>query len=323
MDKFHPPIGVQLFNRLETANTLLNALKIQDIDLDEESIYFVIDGYKGSKNERDLIPDCTDKIAELVGEKFPASTIVKIDRNLGIGRTHHILQALVYESNSMAKWAIFLEEDSIPEPGYLRFMSEFVEILQPYESIVKGSTSQYLNYRETAGISQYSLYAGRGTKAFAERAEWFWERKIPYENALAILIDKSVTEIDKYVRLAKMGYMMENLQKDDLLDRMVVNARKIHLVLPNRLITDIGSDGESGFVEATNFDKLNSDTFKALETLSLALEEKLPEIYVQHDQYLTRNLALIFEYFLLFKNSSPKRIRLVARILDIIRRWRP
>jgi hypothetical protein len=193
------------------------------------------------------------------------------------------------------EWGIFIEEDSILKENYLEAMSQLISTVESNTQVVKVSTFQLLNYRELTTVSPGKAYAGRGTKAYAERASWFEDRSPLYETALEIMLDIKTSEITKFVELARLGLFMEYLQKDDLLDRILISKGKIHLVYPLNLVTDIGQIGNTGFIE-NEFSGLDAKiNFETPEKISRITESQLSDILLQQNMFVTENFTRIFE----------------------------
>ena len=72
---FQYPINVICFNRPSYLSKLLDSLKKQTIELQDELIFFWVDGFAGSKDEYLGKEDKTQEIAPLIYEYFPHSQI--------------------------------------------------------------------------------------------------------------------------------------------------------------------------------------------------------------------------------------------------------
>lgn len=308
------PIGVQLFNRPEFAQQLLQSLRSQNLEISPQNLVVLIDGYRGSLDEKHGINDSTNKVREIVDTYCPNSTIISLDKNLGIGRSHELLQGTVFNQHQDKEWAIFLEEDSLPAKDYLDVISQLISAVGSNRKIVKVSTFQILNYREVIAPTESKVYAGRGTKAYAERASWFNERKESYLAALNLMLSEDLSKLSKFVELAKLGIFMENLQKDDLLDRLIILNEKIHLTYPTDSIKDIGITGSSGFVEEEY--NLHA-TVLPLEFRQIS-EFEISEILEQQDKFITTNFARIFSGYLLAKNSCSLRAIVVEKLKKLL-----
>jgi len=307
MAAFEIPVGIQLYNRPEVANKVLLALKNQSVELDQKNLFIVVDGFNSDHSNQSVHENRTDQVYAIAKKHFPNANLVKLETNLGIGRTLNLLQKTIFSEPKDVKWAIFLEEDSLISEDYCEFMSKFISLVDHFTQIVKISTFQILNYRTLNTITEGKLFAGRGTKAYAERASWYKERAELFENTLDILEDTKISTNAKYVKFAQLGLMMEFLQKDDLLDRILISKNKVHLTLPNNLVVDIGQIGSSGFTEAKFEMGKTKNDFKTLENLYKTLEIQIPDVISQQQQFIYSNLQIIFDGYLTSKNGNRKR----------------
>ncbi len=292
----HFPIGIQLFNRLDYSIALMESLSQQTIEVNPDRIHFFIDGYKNSKMHLSGSSDLTGLIADVTQDFFPGSTVHTFDSNLGIGRLHHLMQKFLFEKYPQDNWCIFLEEDCLLQKDYLDFINHFASVVDPYPSIAKIGTFQLLNYRETFVIEEGKIFPGRGTKAFAEKSQWFKERLELTEMALQILTNSNFSDGKKYFKLAKLGMLMEFLQKDDLLDRIILSCNKLHVVLPNNLVRDDGIIGNQGFTEKP-FDIDNSmNNLHTLTNLKPPIDNQITEVLEAKEVFVLSNLKRILKH---------------------------
>jgi len=296
MNDKHFPIGIQLFNRLDRSVELIKSLKQQTIEINPNRINFFIDGYKYSKMQLSGSPDLTGLIAKVTQDFFPGSSVSTFNSNLGIGKLHHLMQKLLFMKYPDDEWCIFLEEDCILQEDYLAFINQFASIVDPHPSITKIGTFQLLNYREAFIIEEGKIALGRGTKAFAEKSHGFKERLELTEMTMEIFTNTNFSDEKKRFKLAKLGIFMEFLQKDDLIDRIIISMNKYHIILPNNMVRDNGIIGNMGFTEKP-FNINNSiNSIHTLTHLNQNISDQISKVFAQKYKFMLFNLKRILTH---------------------------
>lgn len=246
------PIGIRLFNRPDCAQALLDSLKQQTIAFDATKLYVIIDGHSGSKDEQRGRPDRTSEVADLIAASFPGAHIELCRTNLGIAQTTFNLQSRVF-SREDAQWAIFLEEDIILEPGYLEALHHMIELADEVPEVVKVAANQpNLNYLDIPpSPDRHNFYLAQGTKAFAERGSFFFERKHLTKIYLQTFNGRQYSDRDEaevFATMAEHGVFTKMGNNDVVHDRITFALKRLHITSPRSLLRDVGTEGETNFV---------------------------------------------------------------------------
>jgi hypothetical protein len=257
---FNYPVGVQLFNRPDYARRLLISIKTQSCPVDMGRLFIFIDGFSGSVYQKRGLSDQTVEVESLAQEIFPDATIVKFIENRGIADVQYQLQEMAFSSTET--WAAFFEEDIVLEPTYLQELSELINIVDDCESVSKVACFQMLG-QSNLPRGYDGFYNGHGTKAFAERKNFFLD-KSPMMKAFIALEKRSdipkhyptkksdlIKDSTRLAHLANpnaLGTLMRSFNKDLAIDHFLHLSGKLHVVTKPNLATDIGIDGVHSYV---------------------------------------------------------------------------
>jgi hypothetical protein len=173
---FEHPIGIQLFNRPEYVIELVHSLHHQSVKINQENLFFFIDGFQHSVYESMGQEDKTEEVKRIINEVFPSANVYKQRLNLGIARLHNLMQEKVFLSGS--PWGVFFEEDIVLHPDYLKQIALMIEMVDDNHEVAKLSCFQVIPslLHLPRGLDGY--YPGRGTQAFAERRSFFEKKQL-------------------------------------------------------------------------------------------------------------------------------------------------
>jgi len=255
MQKHDPgtwPIGIRLFNRPEHAERLLNSLKLQSTDLSATPMFVRIDGYQGSLDQEAGRPDRTLEVFNLAKRYFPHAQVHRHERNHGIAEVNFALQNDTF-SDSSAEWSLFFEEDIVLDETYVEGLHHMIHLAHDIEEVVKVAIGQLnLGYiLVPAEKTRSQFYLGQGTKAFAERRSFFFERKHLTEIYLRTIAGRQYSDRDEsevFAALAENGIFTIMGNNDVVHDRITAAMRRLHITSPESLFTDVGVEGETNFV---------------------------------------------------------------------------
>jgi len=278
------PIGVRLFNRPDYAEQLLSSLKKQTLEISDQSLHFIIDGYLGSLDELRGRPDHTQRVANLISTYFPEARIEQCATNLGIAQTTFILQSQVF-SLPNAEWAIFLEEDIVLAPEYIEALHHMITLADDVSEVVKVAANQInLNYIQMPPKSdRRNFYLGQGTQAFAERREFFDKRKSLTEIYLSVISGRQYSDRDEsevFATLAEHGVFTIMGNNDAVHDRITMALHGLHVVTSQKLLTDIGVAGETSYSYPA-IPLPDTETSKVLETTKSDLLDALEHLKME------------------------------------------
>lgn len=309
---FKYPIGVQLFNRPKYAERLLLSLSKQSSNVNQNRLHIFIDGYSGSSYEINGTADRTTEIETLAREIFPESKIVKFETNQGVARLHQYLQSTVF--SAATNWATFFEEDIELEPSHLQEIENLIEIVDDFDEVVKVACFQSAPAGGVLSRGVAGFYKGIGTKAYAERQNFFETKSNMIEEFLRIEslpnlrkypATKGTTMVKDSVRIAllsnpnALGVPIRSFNKDLAIDAYLYKIGKLHVVTKPNLASDIGIDGMHGYVTpAIDADGIMEFPGLDIQTRKKQFEESIPLIRRDFDEYyFTENKLLMEGYF--------------------------
>jgi hypothetical protein len=232
-------------------------------------------------------------VRDLVEQYLPGAQIIHPDINVGLAKALFTLQETSYQLPN-AEWGIFLEDDLVLESNYLEVLEHFIELSDAEPEVVKVSACQvhtgYLTHPPV--IKNRSLFLGEGTKAVAERATFFEQRRPIMESYIEALAGSSYRHRDRakvFASLAQHGIFRVMGNNDGVLDQCVAYFKKIHVTFERDLLDDIGVVGESNFVMPAVKVASASEATNPLAVTSADLQHALPilrsEILTIQNQY--------------------------------------
>ena len=284
METLQWPIGIRLFNRPDYAEKLFQSLINQSLKIDGSLIYCIIDGFIGSKAEKNNQQDRTNQVEQLVKRYFPSATILKQEKNVGLAESLHILQSRIFETHD-TEWALFFEDDLLLDLDYLQQINHLIRIATPAEDVVKVGVFQlrtgYVKVPPASGRKDFFL--GEGTKACAERRSYFYQRKELTEKYLNALSGRQYSDRDHvriYTEMAMQGVFAFVTYNDAIHDRIAAYFHKLHVVTSLSFAQDIGTKGENNLrhprvkLPHSNADQLLSYTSDEFQNMLPALREE-------------------------------------------------
>ena len=248
---FKYPVGVQLFNRPEYAKRVLTSLKTQNLAINQDKLFIFIDGFSNSIYESRKKTNFTAQVEAISRDLFPLANIRIFSSNRGIAELHNLMQ---YEVFSVANdWAAFFEEDIVLDSSHLAELSQLIEICNDQKDIVKVSCFQILEELAHLPRGYNGFYPGTGTKAFAERKNFFSDKQKIMNRYIDIVKDQinsndQFTNSRKGALLGAEGYLLAYFQKDSLIESFLHFKQNLHVTTKPNLATDIGIEGVHDFV---------------------------------------------------------------------------
>jgi hypothetical protein len=298
---FRFPVGIQLFNRPDYAERTLNSIYMQSLPVDSRKLFIFIDGFKGSSYESHGSEDKTAVVEEMAKHFFPDAQIEKFNKNFGIAEIHNRLQKLAFSGSS--PWSVFFEEDVELDPLHLGELSNLIEIADDCEQIARVACFQVLPALNHLPRGNSGFYPGLGTKAFAERLNFFIDKQ-SIVKAFLELATKNLNSPDQFIdtqnsaELALSGHFLPYFQHDSLVQSFLNSRSRLHVVTKPHLAKDIGVIGMNNFiVPSIRNPPTNSELDKTIRLRKHELNQQLDQIKTESQQYLTAQYKEIFERF--------------------------
>ena len=309
---FKYPMGVQLFNRPRYARRVLESIRNQTLDFDDRSLTIYIDGFEDSVYHRKNMTNFTNEVEGIAREFFPDSEIKKFDMNCGIADLHNRLQTAVFAKTD--QWAAFFEEDVVLDPLYLKELEKLIEISEEFDSIVKVGCFQIIGSLADLPRGLNGFYPGTGTKAFAERKNFFTSKQSVV--AKFIEIEKiSGDDSDNSVRCANLaaeGYLLPFFQKDALIESFMHFQNKFHVVTKPNMATDIGFEGVHNYT-TTPLDITNKEYSTAVLVPEgrIQLAQSFDQIVSESREHIIKNFKNVLQGY----HVSKSRRAMINKIL--------
>ena len=200
--EFCYPINVICFNRPAYLEQLLDSLLSQTVEISQDKVFFWVDGFQTSLDEKFRRPDRTNEVASLIQKYFPESQMHISENNLGIARNYWRAEVHSFEHLS-ASSAFFLEEDLVLSPNYFELtmrIDSFVHFDQDISHIsptgdISHTSSSPENYFQAFGHNWGYLLRG-----------WHhFERKQMLQEYIAMISDQPY-----YLRSTKESQILEH-----------------------------------------------------------------------------------------------------------------
>lgn len=309
---FKYPMGVQLFNRPRYARRVLESIRNQILDFDARSLTIYIDGFEDSVYHKKNATNFTNEVESIAREFFPDSEIKKFDMNCGIADLHNRLQKAVFAKTD--QWAAFFEEDVVLDPLYLNELEKLIEISEDFDSVVKVGCFQIIGSLADLPRGLNGFYPGTGTKAYAERKNFFTSKQSVV--AKFIEIEKiSGDDSDNSVRCANLaaeGYFLPFFQKDALIESFMHFQNKFHVVTKPNMATDIGFEGVHNYT-TTPLDITDKENFSAdlIPERKIQLAQSFDQIVSESKEHIIK----IFRNVLQGYHVSKSRRAMINKVL--------
>ena len=260
-----------------------------------------IDGYRGSSYEARGLSDQSSEVASIAKRLFPKANIIKHEMNLGVGALHNNLQMRVFEA--FDEWAVFLEEDIVLAPSFLREILELIDVINEIEIVARVSCFQPLPNVRHLPRGFNGFYPGHGTKVFAERRSFFNSKQnivSEYLN-LATQFKSSPNQFKHSQNSAKLslkGHFLPYFQHDTLVESILNSVGKLQVVTRPNLADDIGIFGLNNYVSLP----LNTQFSPTTEYISsderrLIFLNQLEFIKEESDAYAVSVMENVFDAF--------------------------
>ena len=309
---FNYPIGVQLFNRPKYAKRVLESIRNQTLDFDDRLLTIYIDGFENSIYQRKNRLDYTKEVELIARELFPNSLVERFEINCGIADLHNRLQTSVFAKTD--HWAAFFEEDVVLDPMYLKDLGEMIEIAEDLESIVKVGCFQIIGSLADLPRGINGFYPGTGTKAFAERKNFFINKQSVVSKFIEI---ERISGDDSYnsircANLAAEGYFIPYFQKDSLIESFMHFQDLYHVVTKPNMATDIGFEGVHNYTTSPldiNIEEIPSSL--SVQDRKIQLTECFDQIVNESRQYVINNFKEVLQGY----HISRSRKAMLSKVL--------
>lgn len=242
-----PTVSILTFNRPEYLTALLESLKNQSIELKDENLYVLIDGYKDSRAEGRREPDRTDEINKIVKRFFPESNTLNLKTNNGTARSFGILRQWTYQ-NSKSHWVHFFEDDIVLHNNYLEVIDVLIKKIGSINEVAQISGFWINEKNGFTSRSNKLLHASFGTKAFAERHvsfKAFEQDYLRYLNIMAGVNYHQRNYSDIVEKLLESNYITPQIQQDCFIEFLLNKHDLVHVTTKLELAIDRGKKGSN------------------------------------------------------------------------------
>lgn len=323
MTMFEFPIGIQLFNRPDYAEKLLISLNNQTLQVQQESLHILIDGFSGSSYEKRGEQDRTREVYEIAKAIFPNALVESLSTNLGIAGLHTELQELTFAKTET--WAAFFEEDLILDASYLAELASLIEIVTDNQKIAKVACFQIISTLVDLPRGYSGFYPGRGTKAFAERKSFF-KLKLPMMKSFIEILNSKSEDMNNNddivvqdsLRLAtlasydSLGVLINSMDHDIATDLFIEFKGLLHVVTKPNLATDIGVVGiHNSTTPRLELGNLVKDS-ATQEERKVIFERSVNSIAHEATAYTKQNFKKILDGYYI-SLSSKKMVKKILR----------
>jgi len=193
---------------------------------------------------------------------------------------------------------------------YLEEILNLIGIVEPYDQVVKVACFQVLPtlYNLDRGVEGF--YPGLGTKAFAERKDFFESRRVILKNFEEIeilnivslkqnfsaLLEFNSSYLSLLANFHRFGILQSSFNHDVLIDNFLQAKNKVHVVTKPYLARDIGFEGMHNHVTpdlfAFNQPKLSEIGHSIRAKL---FHESLPQIIEEGQRYFSQSYTQIMK----------------------------
>ncbi len=200
--KFSYPINVICFNRPAYLEQLLDSLMIQSIEISEDKVFFWVDGFQGSLDEKFGRPDRTDEVASLIQRYFPKSQMYISEYNLGIAKNYWRAELHSFE-NLAASSAFFLEEDLVLSPMYFELTNRIDSFIHLDQDISHISPTGDISHTSSSPENYFQAFGHNW--GYLLRGWHHFERKEMLEEYISIISGQPY-----YLRSTKQSQILEH-----------------------------------------------------------------------------------------------------------------
>jgi hypothetical protein len=251
--KFTYPINVLCFNRPAYLEQLLDSLQSQSVEISQDKLFFWVDGFQGSLDEKLGRPDRTHEVAESIQKFFPESQLRISKHNLGIARNYNRAEVHSFE-NLKASSAFFLEEDLVLSPLYFELtarIDSFVHLDQDISHI-----SLTGDFSHTASSPENYFQTFGHNWGYLLRSWHHFERKEFLEGYISIISKqpyylRSINQSQILKYFYSKGVILAGITQDAIKDGLRNYFNRISVTTNEPWASNIGVSGEH-FSHATS-----------------------------------------------------------------------
>ena len=250
---FQYPINVICFNRPAYLEQLLDSLLSQSVEISQDKVFFWVDGFQGSLDEKFGRPDRTDEVASLIQKYFPESQMQISEYNLGIARNYWRAEVHSFE-NLAASSAFFLEEDLVLSPMYFELTMRIDSFVNADQDVSHISPTGDISH--TASSPENYFQAFGHNWGYLLRGWHHFERKEMLEEYISIISKQAYHS--RYIKQSEIlkhfyskGVILAGTSQDAIKDGLRNYFNRISVTTIEPWASNIGVLGEH-FSSATS-----------------------------------------------------------------------
>lgn len=293
---FEIPVAIFIFKRIEKTLEIIERIA----QVKPSKIYIISDNGR-NQEEIDLVKELREKVEKKIDwdckviKKY-APTNIGVYENIANGAKWVLDQE---------EWAIFLEDDNLPELTFFKFCQEMLEHYKDDTRILWICGTNYLKkYNPQDGSSYvftkhmlpcgWASWSHKFNKFYDGNLElWqdeYLNKRVRFENIDKILQRQDIANWEKELRLIKKGL------KPNSWDYQMSFTMRIHglyaIVPKYNQITNIGVDLDS-IHGGTSFDNIMTKRFCGIETTKLEFPLKHPKAVLSDLNFEKRTAKII------------------------------
>jgi hypothetical protein len=208
-------------------------------------------------------------------------------------------------------WGTFIEEDILLKPNYLMELNNLIDIVDDHSEVVKVSCFQIVSFLNKLPRGYRGFYPGTGTKAFAERKEFFSLKQDLMAKYISLVKDQ-LNSVEQFFNirnaalLAADGYFIAYFQKDSLIESFLHFQNKLHVTTMPDLATDIGINGMHNYTTEPIQIDINKKLEKPIYLIvrKKEFENSIDKIVIEARENIIRNFQKILEGFYISRSRK-------------------
>ena len=295
------PIALIFFNRLDTIQTLIEAIK----PLEPKRLFLICDGGRDAAEHASVV-----RLREAVESQIMWDcSVEKIYANKNLGCRQRLISGIDHVFTKVDR-AIFLEDDCIPEPSFFRFCSELLEKYEDTKdifSICGSNLNQEITFEQASSYYFSQMCHQWGWATWKDRWENYYNRDFTGLNIFWFFkIYKRLRNIFTSISMYR-ALKLTALHKIDTWDYQMHfsswDNNFINIIPSRNLIKNIGFGADA----LNTFD--NENLFSAISTYPLPPELVHPDkinINYEADYYYAKirvqNLSIFSKLMSIVKN---------------------
>lgn len=293
---FEIPVAIFTFKRIEKTLEIIERIA----QVKPSKIYIISDNGR-NQEEIDLVKELREKVEKKIDwdckviKKY-APTNIGVYENIANGAKWVLDQE---------EWAIFLEDDNLPELTFFKFCQEMLEYYKDDTRILWICGTNYLKkYNPQDGSSYvftkhmlpcgWASWSHKFNKFYDGNLElWqdeYLNKRVRFENIDKILQRQDIANWEKELRLIKKGLKPNSW---DYQMSFTMRVHGLYAIVPKyNQITNIGVDLDS-IHGGTSFDNIMTKRFCGIETTKLEFPLKHPKAVLSDLNFEKRTSKII------------------------------